>query len=381
MSIRGESQLLSARCSRALLHMRETMNRSGAECLAQVMAQVRSVADRAGGASKELLSSLSEAHALLQAEKEQVKAEADLMRSRVRTMEGQERFIDAQLNLCASNMKGLRKRGGSSSSSSSASASAPIAFDDSEEQAESSSSSKSRAADNDEKMKEDAMERAKKTKIPLAKLAETYSLKNKKRVPKKHADDIVYIVRGLSAWSEAPKLPSGLPDGWQWRINVGKKTLVSLYRSPGDNPKLFHKLQHARISLGLPAKAPKVEGNGDEGKGSSASVGPPKKPPCSFILFQEEIRRKRKEQGSSIPGDEIMKIASAKWATLDRAEKKRYKDQHDALMVEYKKRNLIMTKRTLIARSVTATATVTMKERRIRGGRGRRRIRMPQRGR
>ena len=114
-----------------------------------------------------------------------------------------------------------------------------------------------RTADNDEKMKEDAMERAKKTKIPLAKLAETYSLKNKKRVPKKHADDIVYIVRGLSAWSEAPKLPSGLPDGWQWRINVGKKTLVSLYRSPGDNPKLFHKLQHARISLGLPAKAPK----------------------------------------------------------------------------------------------------------------------------
>ena len=272
------------------------MNRSGAECLAQVMAQVRSVADRAGGASKELLSSLSEAHALLQAEKEQVKAEAVLMRSRVRTMEGQERFIDAQLNLCASTMKRLRKRGGSSSSSSSASASAPIAFDDSEEQAESSSSSKSRAADNDEKMKEDAMERAKKTKIPLAKLAETYFLKNKKRVPKKHADDIVYIVRGLSAWSEAPKLPSGLPDGWQWRINVGKKSLVSMYLSPDENQKLYRGLQQARLSLGLPAKAPKVEGNSDGGKRKASSD-----PQATAPEKKKEEEEEEEEEGSKCP--------------------------------------------------------------------------------
>ena len=304
------------------------------------MAQVRSVADRAGGASKELLSALGEAHALLQAEKEQVKAEDDLMRSRVRTMEGQGRFIDAQLKLCTSTMKGLRKRGGSSSSS----APALVAFDDSEQQAESSSSSKSRAADNDEKMKEDVMERAKKTEIPLAKLAETYFRKNEKRVPEKHANDIVYIVHGLSAWSDAPKLPSGLPDGWQWRINVCKKTLVSLYRSPDENPKLFHKLQHARFSC-LASGGGKRKASSDpqaaaaeKKKRKKKDPNAPKKPMTSYFLFQNELRRKHKEEGSSIRGKEFSKLASAKWKTLDQAEKKRYKDQYDILMVEFSKK-------------------------------------------
>ena len=64
----------------------------------------------------------------------------------------------------------------------------------------------------------------------------------------------------------------------------------------------------------------------------------PKKPMSSYFLFQTELRRKHKEEESSIRGKEFSKLAAAKWKTLDEAEKKRYKDQYDALMVEYKKK-------------------------------------------
>ena len=106
-----------------------------------------------------------------------------------------------------------------------------------------------------------------------------------------------------------------------------------------------------------------MEGSGDEGKGCLAPEGgkrkassdlqaaatekkkrkkkdpnAPKRPMTSYFLFLEELRRKHEEEESSIHGKEFSKLASAKWKTLNPAEKKRYTDQYDILMVENSKK-------------------------------------------
>ena len=75
-----------------------------------------------------------------------------------------------------------------------------------------------------------------------------------------------------------------------------------------------------------------MEGNGDEGKGCSASAAP-KKPPCSFILFQ---RTKETQEGSSFL-DEIMKITSRN-------------GQHDRAEEGYKDRSTLVIQKNLLCK-------------------------------
>ncbi|QRV89505.1 HMG (high mobility group) box protein [Ceratobasidium sp. AG-Ba] len=64
-------------------------------------------------------------------------------------------------------------------------------------------------------------------------------------------------------------------------------------------------------------------------------VNAPKRPPTSYILFQNDIREELKRQNPGLPYKELLGKVSEAWGQLNEGEKKKYQDRADRSMADY----------------------------------------------
>ncbi|QRW03717.1 HMG (high mobility group) box protein [Ceratobasidium sp. AG-Ba] len=64
-------------------------------------------------------------------------------------------------------------------------------------------------------------------------------------------------------------------------------------------------------------------------------VNAPKRPPTSYIFFQNDIREELKRQNPGLPYKELLGKVSEAWGQLNEGEKKKYQDRADRSMADY----------------------------------------------
>ncbi|KDQ65093.1 hypothetical protein JAAARDRAFT_96982, partial [Jaapia argillacea MUCL 33604] len=61
----------------------------------------------------------------------------------------------------------------------------------------------------------------------------------------------------------------------------------------------------------------------------------PKRPPSSYLLFQNEIRKQISEQNPNMPNNEVLKHISAKWKQMTPDERESYETRAKSKKADY----------------------------------------------